>query len=457
MINFDAAINSWYYIEATWTSGQVPTIYVNGVAFTPTPTTTISSIYNNPLEPLYIGRAYIGGTSDGRFFNGIIDEVRISNIARSEAWIKTSYNNQVNPSGFITLGGQKGPMFVFNPSPGINSQDVPRSTSTLSFNITHLQGKTMDYTVQTSPNIGSAAGNGVYDGRYTVFISGLDDCTTYVWYVNVTDGTDSVSERFEFTTVCQDPWWDANWHYRKKITIDSNMIPADLTDFPVLLNFFDSDVANKAQADGDDIAFADKNGVQLNHEIEKFHSSTLTAWVKIPTLLSSQDTYIYMYYGNAVAENQQNPSGVWDSNYMMVQHLSEASGTHYDSTSNDNDGSPMNGVIQNAIGKIDGADEFDGTNDYVEVPHDDTLAGFTEAMTASAWVKFNDLSSRQAILNKYDSTGNQRSWALDFELEEGTEFGFIGSTSPGSSFVAYLYDYLIVSETLVLCYRGMAS
>ncbi|GAI90983.1 unnamed protein product, partial [marine sediment metagenome] len=34
-------------------------------------------------------------------FEGIIEEVRISNTARNDDWIKTEYNNLINPEGFF--------------------------------------------------------------------------------------------------------------------------------------------------------------------------------------------------------------------------------------------------------------------------------------------------------------------------------------------------------------------
>lgn len=40
----------------------------------------------------------------GRFFNGMIDEARISSVVRSADWITTEYNNQSAPSTFETLG-----------------------------------------------------------------------------------------------------------------------------------------------------------------------------------------------------------------------------------------------------------------------------------------------------------------------------------------------------------------
>jgi hypothetical protein len=207
-----------------------------------------------------------------------------------------------------------------------------------------------------------------------------------------------------------------NWQYRKKITVQSSQVAEDLTNFPVLINVYDTDLRNKARADGGDIVFTDSLGSRLDHEIEKYESSTghLVAWVKVPSLSSSMDTVLYMYYGNAAAENQENPSGVWDTHYMMVQHLNEPSGAHYDSTVNGNNGTPMNGVGRNATGKIDGTDVFDGSNDYVTVPHSPTLTGFTEALTVEAWIKMDTTSRRQVILNKWNTASPQRAWFVEY-------------------------------------------
>jgi hypothetical protein len=120
-------------------------------------------------------------------------------------------------------------------------------------------------------------------------------------------------------------WWDANWKYRKTITINHLKVNGSLTDFPVLVSLTDSDLASKAQSDGRDIVFTDASLARLDHEIESYNhnTGTLNAWVKA-NVSSSVDTVLRMYYGNPAASNQQNPTGVWDSNFVMVQHLSEA-------------------------------------------------------------------------------------------------------------------------------------
>lgn len=43
----------------------------------------------------------------GRFFNGSIDEVRISNVARTQSWLETEYNNHSSTTAFYTAGTQE--------------------------------------------------------------------------------------------------------------------------------------------------------------------------------------------------------------------------------------------------------------------------------------------------------------------------------------------------------------
>jgi hypothetical protein len=51
---------------------------------------------------------FIGDRADHtRKFNGYIDEVRVSKMARSGDWIKTEYNNQNSPSTFCKAGAEE--------------------------------------------------------------------------------------------------------------------------------------------------------------------------------------------------------------------------------------------------------------------------------------------------------------------------------------------------------------
>ena len=124
-------------------------------------------------------------------------------------------------------------------------------------------------------------------------------------------------------------WWNTNWLHRKEITINHSKVAASFTNFPVLVSLnSDTDLANNTQNDGDDIVFTDDSGSQLHHEIEYFDGSTgkLVCWVNVTSLSSTEDTTIYIYYGNSTCGNQQNANGVWDSNFVMVQHFDETIG-----------------------------------------------------------------------------------------------------------------------------------
>lgn len=212
-----------------------------------------------------------------------------------------------------------------NPSSG--TEDIPVSLSELSFRISDSDGDRMDYTVTTEPNIGSGSGDNKQSGVYTVPVSNVEADKLYSWTVEVTDGNFVVEKVFNFITVSGPPFdpFDEGWQYRKKITVNHLQVAGDLTYFPVLISVTDVDLRDKAQDDGDDISFMDGSGVatKLYHEIEIFDDSSgkLIAWVKLPSLSSTVDLDIYMYYGNPGCSSQQFAEKVWDSSYCGVWHL----------------------------------------------------------------------------------------------------------------------------------------
>ena len=196
---------------------------------------------------------------------------------------------------------------------------------------------------------------------------------------------------FKKGAVVEAGWWNDSWSYRKALTINSDQVVGDLTDFPVLVSLTDTDLSAHAQEDGDDFIFIDKEGKKLKHEIESYASSTgvLVAWVKIPSLSSTVDTDIFMYYGNAGISNQQDAENVWDENYFAVWHMSESSGIIYDSTSNNYDLFSVGSPTYRQTGAIGYGILFDDANpDYFQR---DGAISITAPMTMSAW--FNDDSA----------------------------------------------------------------
>jgi hypothetical protein len=218
------------------------------------------------------------------------------------------------------------------------------------------------------------------------------------------------------------------WHYYKLITINHEKVEADLNNFPVLLSIQDIDLRDKAQPDGDDIAFSNQNGTPLNHEIESYNSTTgnLTAWINITSISSSTNTTLYMYYGNPNCENQQNVLDVWNSDYIMVQHLEEDAGTTvFDSTSNNNDGIST-GTTFNEECKINGGREYEG-DDYITVNDFTTVS---TGLTAEAWVYRDDTTYINLFCEGTDH--NDCDWNLYLRTsfsQDGVNFGINNNTN----------------------------
>jgi Concanavalin A-like lectin/glucanases superfamily/Domain of unknown function (DUF2341)/Carbohydrate esterase, sialic acid-specific acetylesterase len=80
-------MNEWVHIMHTYEKGD-SRIYVNGEL------NNVSKTNDAPLAIKTPCRLYIGGWYNHYDFEGDIDEVRISNVARSPAWVKLQFENQ---------------------------------------------------------------------------------------------------------------------------------------------------------------------------------------------------------------------------------------------------------------------------------------------------------------------------------------------------------------------------
>src|SRR5205807_2515049 len=81
-----------------------PTMYINGSAAAVTAQTNPSGASATSDSGKNLFMYNTSDTAHTSAFQGIIDEVRISNIIRSADWVKTEYNNQ--SAAAISLGTQ---------------------------------------------------------------------------------------------------------------------------------------------------------------------------------------------------------------------------------------------------------------------------------------------------------------------------------------------------------------
>lgn len=334
--------NIWHYVVATVTGSNAMTLFVDGGSAgtnTYSGTRQVSNVVS------------FGAYNDGSYaLNGLIDEARISNTARSADWIKTEYNNQFKPSTFYSVSG--------------------------------LQSRTSS----------------------TTKIAGTTTST------DTTPG-----------------WYSGNWSYRKKITVDKNKVSgsSNLSNFPTLVFRTDPDLrhtsfgGNVASSSagvtggGGDFVFTSSDGTtKLDHEIEKYASSSgeLWAWVEVPTLSVSADTSIYVYYGGpSTGATNQNPTGVWDANYMGVWHFSEnPAGTspQMKDPANGNNGTSEGTMTSGdqVSGKVGGSLDFDGVDDRINAG---TSTDFDLTVyTVCAWInpRTNGESNNGRITTKAQTT-----------------------------------------------------
>lgn len=249
----------------------------------------------------------------------------------------------------------------------------------------------------------------------------------------------------------------SGWLYRKAITIDFTKVGAGgpHANYPVLISRGDTDLQTKAQTDADDILFTSSDGTtKLSHEIESYVSAsgTIVAWVKIPSLSSSADTVIYMYYGNASATSQQDGIGTWDANFKGVWHLNNA---FLDATSNNANGT--NTGSTNVTGKISNGRGFvrsDGA-DFIQITG---LMGSPTSFTLSAWATLTtpDTNAAEIIslgdnsVLRYDENSANRTSGVAYTgagiwTTTGSAINYAGT---GWHYVVYTFDDVANSQKL---------
>lgn len=211
--------------------------------------------------------------------------------------------------------------------------------------------------------------------------------------------------------------------YKRQLTINHALCgSADSANFTVFLNItgdFIKSIDNGGHVNSDngyDIRFYGDSDLStsLTWEIEKYDevNGILLVWVKIPNVSSSQDTVFYMKYGSQYDGFQGGISGgVWNVNYVMVQHFNN---NVIDSTINGNNDSInttnfYTGLINNDI-ILDQV-----VPNYVNIPDSSSLNNTTG--TYEFWIKttFSN-SSPMFIIGKRDNIDRN---GVDVFLQNG--------------------------------------
>jgi hypothetical protein len=198
------------------------------------------------------------------------------------------------------------------------------------------------------------------------------------------------------------------YSYYKDITIDKTKVMEDCTDFPVLIKVTDANLAHTSHGghcesiNGYDIGFKDaNNSTVLSHELVAYNHETgaVVFWVKKPILDCDANDHIFMHYGDSGIVADQSSTNTWAADYALVAHGKDADTSHiHDSTSNANDGTKKgaNEPVVYTSGKIHHAQDYDGTNDYIDF--ENRVVG-TGNKTVSFWSYRDDDTSYQSYFS----------------------------------------------------------
>ena len=128
----------WTHVVATWDRANNMKMYFNGIE---SASNSIAGLVFENLSPTYsaIGRAKSSsGNGANRFWNGSIDDMRISSTARTAEWIKFEYNNMNESDNELSFALQQ-----HAPAPTPTNLTATPSLNTMSISVDQLPNDTI--------------------------------------------------------------------------------------------------------------------------------------------------------------------------------------------------------------------------------------------------------------------------------------------------------------------------
>jgi len=393
--------NKWYHIAGVANiSTSELSIYINGEKETLDSNPNWDGTVKSVAMEMNIGRKATGV----QYWNGMIDEVRIWKIARTQGQIQADMYRTLSGSetglvGYYRFDEENGQLvndsspFAYHgtlgatSSPGSDDPAWVESTAPIADGVKDTDGLVLDGEFSgTFPS-----GNDIEGGDFqSSFIIGNFDPPVADFTSDIQSGEAPLTVSFtDASTGHVNSWeWDfgeTEWQYRKPITISNPN--SQLTDYQIKVEV--NHVIGKMQENYCDLRFTAGNGkTLLKHWIEEFNTSSATVWVKMNNIPSG-DSNIYIYYGNpdALSSSTKNTFICEIDNLLAAWNFDEGTGNSTaDCSGNNRNGTLTNGPSWATDEKRFGnaSINFSTSDDYVQIPS----VSIGSAWTLECWCRF---------------------------------------------------------------------
>jgi hypothetical protein len=203
----------------------------------------------------------------------------------------------------------------------------------------------------------------------------------------------------------------SQWAKSKKIFINTSATgyntTTDLAGFPLLVRISKKDFNfSEANAQGNDIRFANAKGQHLSYQIERWNVTDTTKqraamWVNVDTIKASADSqYITLYWGKSDAPAASNGPAVFDTaqGFGGVWHLSN---DLTDATVKANACTAVGGTVDTALDMFKSW-YLNGTSDYLWF--NPCWSTSPQGVTVSGWIRPDALSGTIIYLGSKGET-----------------------------------------------------
>jgi chitodextrinase len=400
------AAGTLYHLACVWTGTQLQ-VYVNGV-LSGSGFQSLTPLGN--LSPLTIGQ--FGGGSDRA--SGLIDEVRISNEARTQAQVQSDMNAPIAGPAPPATDTTKPTVAVTAPAAGA------------------LVSGTVSVTANASDNIGVAGVQFTLDGSNL----GAEDTTAP--YGVSWDSRTAPNGSHTLAAVARDAAGNRQTASGVTVSVSNDTTsPTSPTNLAAI-------AASSTQINLSWTAATDNVGV-TGYRVTRNGTpiSTTTGTTFSDTGLASQTTYTYSVAAVDAAGNisaasapasATTPAGAAPPTTGLVAayRFGEGVGTATaDASGNGNGGTLVNGPTWTTAGKYGGAINFDGSNDSVRVA-DSASLDLGRTGTVEAWVKLDTLNRWQSVLAKGSANSDA---SHNYALELSSSNRWLCILGNGSSYV----------------------